>query len=279
MSNAANFTPFGVGSLAWLLLGGNSSDPLSVVNLSSIPEPSRTFNSSGWFDLKLNNTKDNAYLSQIATMLVCDPNITYGHGSFFFDGGNVTRQALDGPEQGGQISHAGAEWMLGMGLDGIPSDTILTFLPLFNNTDASGFDLTDMGQLVFELTMLPPAEPGLGATPQDVQNISMTFNTYMAAIGPNIFFDGSLGDMTISANVRKYSFDKLELYNSWPYWFVSLVDFVIGSVLLLVMVLVARVRDEEISPLHALFHEMAEGGRLHGVMCKHRQKDKSSRKA
>lgn len=70
-------------------------------------------------------------------VLVCDPELSYGYGKFQSDSGNVTRKSLDGPEQGGQIIHVGAEWMFGMGLDGVPSDTILTFLPVFNDTDAS----------------------------------------------------------------------------------------------------------------------------------------------
>lgn len=236
LSNAEDFTPYNSGSLAWLLLGGNSTSPLSVVNMSPIPETSLTFNESGWFDLRPNNTEVNAYLSQLASVLVCDPGIRFGNGDFELQEGEVSVDFLRSKSQGGQIDQSGAEWMFGMGLDGIPFDTILTQLPLFNATDASGAQLTDMSQVVFELMMQLPSGPGLGATPQDIGNISSSLNSYIGAVGPNIFFDGTLGNTTVDAAFSRFEDSKQQFVNSWPYWLTSLLIIFVISILLTVMI-------------------------------------------
>lgn len=123
------------------------------INMTSIPNSALTFNESGWFDLMTNNTITDAYLTQLASVIVCDPNIRYMRGQFSLNEGLAESFLLDEPEQGSQIDHTGAEWMLGLGFDGIPYDTILTQLPLFNHTDAADDQLTDMSQVVFELMM------------------------------------------------------------------------------------------------------------------------------
>lgn len=234
--NSEDFTPYQQGSLAWLLLGGNSTNPLSVVDMSTIPESALTFNESGWFDLRPNNTIANAYLTQLASVIVCNPNIHYTRGQFSLIEGIADAFLLDEPEQGGQINHIGAEWMFGLGFDGIPSDTILTQLPLFNTTDADGDPLTDMSQIVFELMMQPPSASGLGATVQELSNISQSLNAYMAAIGPNVFFDGTLGNTSVSAKFSRFDDTRQQFTNSWPFWLASLLVIVVITILLAIII-------------------------------------------
>ena len=204
--------------------------------MSSIPESALTFNESGWFDLRPNNTISNAYLTQLASVIVCNPNLRYTRGEFSLFEGIADTNLLNEPEQGGQIDHTGAEWMFGLGLDGVPSDTILTKLPLFNATDAEGDPLTDMSQIVFELMMQPPSAPGLGATVQELSNISNSLNVYMAAIGPNVFFDGSLGNTSVPAQFSRIDASRLQFTNSWPYWLTSLLVVVVVAIMLAVVI-------------------------------------------
>lgn len=237
MTNKDTFTPYNSGSLAWLLLGGNSTTPLSVVDMTSISEASRTFNSSGWFDLRTDGSATTAYLTQLASVLLCDPNITYGNAELMFSEGVVTSKNVSQSEQGGQINHIGAEWMFGMGLDGIPFDTVLTQLPLFNTSDASGTNLTNMSQLVFDLTMRPPAGPGLGATLQEAVNISASLNTYMSVVGANVFLDGSLGSQVVHADVIVSDGDKQQFSNSWFFWSAGMALVAVISILLIFMIM------------------------------------------
>ena len=107
--------------------------------------------------------------------------------------GNIVYGPLDSAqEQSYQIDHTGAEWMHGMGPDGVPFDTILTQLSLFNAPDESGAPFTDISQVVFELMSQHPSKLGLGATVQHPAKISRSLNRYLRAVGPSVFMDGSL---------------------------------------------------------------------------------------
>lgn len=240
--NSDGFTPYQSGSLAWLLLGGNSTGTKphhhhpSVINMTSIPSSALTFNKSGWYHLMHGNKYKDAYLTQLASVIVCDPNIRYTRGKISLIKGHAEALLLDEPEQSGQINHTGAEWMFGLGLNGLPYDTILTRLPLFDGTDRGGDQLTDMSQVVFELMMRPPSAPGLGATVQELTNISKSLNSYMAAIGPNVFFGGSLGSTSISGNSSGLDDTRLQFANSWPYWLTSLLVMVVTTILLGVII-------------------------------------------
>lgn len=58
----------------------------------------------------------------------------------------------------------------------------------------------------------------------------------MAAVGPNVFFDGSLGNTSIPAQFSRFDGNRLQFVNSWPYWLTSLLVMVVTAILLAVII-------------------------------------------
>lgn len=260
LSNVEDYTPYQSGSLTWLLLGGNSTDPLSLVNMSTIPDSALTFNESGWFDLIANQGIADAHLTQLASVIVCPPNIRYTPGHIRTDGGSYRVHLPDHDEedQSGQIDHTGAQWVFGLGLNGIPYDTIMAKLPLYNSSGTNdGFLLMNMSQIVFELMMQPPSAPG-GATVQDLSDISQSLNYYMSTIGSSVFLSGDFGNMNVTARLYSVTGENLQFENSWLYWLASLAVMVIATILL-IFIIALRGDDDNMLTIRKVIYEAKHG--------------------
>lgn len=213
-----------------MTLGGDGE---ALINLALIPEPNRTFNGSGWWDLNIDQQETDGPQSRIASVLFCDPHLEYttvvatlAERTITLDNASQKKTDRVGNLDPGEVSR-----MFSRAFNGIVYDQELAYPEASATLSRSSAEF-----------ILQPANDSANFIflPQDLANVSQSMNEYMRVVASNTYLEGSLG--TFDTRV-----DKLELVErlqvSWLQWGLT-AGFVLVAALLST-ISVVHDKDEE----------------------------------